>query len=187
MESARTLLGMLSDLHSMEAKFALALMESTLKLVSLADANIFILVQGDDNRRYYGGKKYLCDAFANGVLFPEATDVEMETNIEISSMTPKYAPQAGDGMPHHVRSFPSAASNGNDELFDREEAEEEPSLSHEDPISHSWAAERKRKKKIKPSTHAKIRRFDEPAIIKEEQTFEVNPFVMLYLRGILAV
>lgn len=188
MNSSKTLLGMLSELHSMEAKFALALMESTLKLVSLADANIFILVEAEDNRRYYGGKKHLCDAFASGVLYPEATDVEVETNVEISSLSPKYPHhQTGDGMAHDVRPFAFLGSDGADELYEgeggggggEEEGGEEPLMSYEEPTSNSWKTRpgKKRKPKTKPSAkkNVKSRRVEEAAVINEEQAFEITP------------
>jgi len=158
MNSTRNLLGMLSEVHSMEAKFALAIMESTLKLVSLADANIFILVEGEDNRRYYGGKKHLCDAFSNGVLFPEITDAELVSNVDVSSLSPKY-PEPMDGMDEMgcaMRPFVPVVHPPRYQDF-----EEDPSLSYEDPTlisnanslkeSLSPPSSRKRKMKVKKS------------------------------------
>ena len=73
----------------MESKFAHVLLESCLKMMSLTEANIFILIEAEDNRRYYGGKKHLCEAFGRGALQPTSMDVEMEANVHTTCLSPK--------------------------------------------------------------------------------------------------
>lgn len=96
-KTTETLLGLLSHLQTVESKFAHVLMESTLKMMTLTDANVFILIEAED-KRYYGGKSHLCEMFSRGHLQPFATDVEMEADVNSSSLTPKRVAVAIDSL-----------------------------------------------------------------------------------------
>ena len=116
METTKTLLGLLSQLQTMEAKFASVLLESALKLMTLTEANIFILIEAEDSRRYYGGKEYLCEQFRKGALQPTDADVEMEADVNITSLSPKREkPSSGlstnwDLVAHATQHPPSSFS-----------------------------------------------------------------------------
>ena len=48
MTSVDNILGLVSHLHSMESSFSAILIEAAMKLASLTDANLFILVETKD-------------------------------------------------------------------------------------------------------------------------------------------
>ena len=50
MSSVDNILGLVSHLHSMESSFSAILIEAAMKLASLTDANLFILVETKDGR-----------------------------------------------------------------------------------------------------------------------------------------
>ena len=89
MDSTNSLIGLLSQLQSIETKFASVLMEAALKLMDLTDVKLFILLETEDQHRYFGGKDHLCEQFVSGCLVATDADIEMQANVEISSLTPK--------------------------------------------------------------------------------------------------
>jgi len=76
MASANSLLGLVSQLQSMEATFTSIFLESILKLSSLTDAKVFVLVESQEGRRV-AGADHLCQAFAEGSLGPDPADLEV--------------------------------------------------------------------------------------------------------------
>lgn len=73
MASANSLLGLVNQLQSMEHHFTTILVETILKLTSLTDAKVFVLVESQDCRRI-AGAEHLCRSFADGSLQPASTD-----------------------------------------------------------------------------------------------------------------
>jgi len=72
----------------METKLAQIVMESVIKMTSLTDANIFILIESG-NKRFFGGKRHLCETFTKIGLLPDESDVHLEANLDLSCLTPK--------------------------------------------------------------------------------------------------
>ena len=89
MESSKTLTDVLDQLQSMELKFASVLLEAALKFATLADVNFFILFESSDGR-YYGGKQYLCEGYRNGMLSSTGRDIELEADLETTSLKSKH-------------------------------------------------------------------------------------------------
>ena len=54
MASAQSLLGLVNQLQTMESSFCDVLMEAALKLASLTDANVFVMVETAEGRRFAG-------------------------------------------------------------------------------------------------------------------------------------
>lgn len=73
-----------------------------MKLSALTDANIFVLVESQEGRKYCG-KRHLCDAYAGSGLSPIGNDVEMEVNPGITSIQERRI-----GPPPPFRSPPSS-------------------------------------------------------------------------------
>ena len=88
MDATKTFTDVLDQLQTMELKFASVLMEAALKFTMLADANFFILFESKDGR-YYGGKEYLCDGYRNGLLSSTGSDVELEADLDNTTLRPK--------------------------------------------------------------------------------------------------
>ena len=85
MASANSLLGLVNQLQSMEHHFTSILLETILKLTSLTDAKVFVLVEGQDCRRF-AGAEYLCQSFADGALQPVSSDVQVHLQPEVSAL-----------------------------------------------------------------------------------------------------
>ena len=61
MATSQSLLGLVTQLHNMDEVVNSTLMETALKLSSLTDASIFLLIETQEGRRF-AGKRHLCDA-----------------------------------------------------------------------------------------------------------------------------
>jgi len=85
----------------MESSFSAILIEAAMKLASLTDANLFILVETKDGRRF-AGKPHLCDMYTLGKLAPVGTDLEMEVDPSVIGLRARYVSD---------RNSPSAASS----------------------------------------------------------------------------
>ena len=109
MTSAQSLLGLVSQLQNMESSFTAILMEAAMKLAGLTDANVFLLVESQDGRRF-SGKRYLCDAYLNGALLPIGNDAEFEVNPAISALQLRRQQGGGGGVGnqqhHHQQLLP---------------------------------------------------------------------------------
>jgi len=88
MTSAQSLIGLVSQLQTMESSFTSILMEAALKLASLTDASIFMLVETPEGRRY-AGRHHLCSAYQRGQLLPLANDKEMEADANTIGLKEK--------------------------------------------------------------------------------------------------
>jgi len=76
MASAANLMGLVNQLQNMEQSLSNILIEHCLKLASLTDANVFLLVETAEGRRY-AGKRHLCESYSSGSLGPVGNDVEL--------------------------------------------------------------------------------------------------------------
>jgi len=91
MSSSQSLIGLVNQLQNMETSFTNILMEAALKLASLTDASLFLLVETPEGRRY-AGRPHLCTAYQEGTLNALANDKEMETDFTVSSLREKAQP-----------------------------------------------------------------------------------------------
>ena len=71
MASASHLLDVMTQLRSMEAALSSVLMEAAMKMASLTDAGIFLLLETDEGRKFCGNKK-LCQEYRSGGVRPQA-------------------------------------------------------------------------------------------------------------------
>ena len=85
MASANSLLGLVSQLQSMEHHFTSILVETILKLTSLTDAKVFVLVESQDCRRI-AGSEHLCRSFADGLLQPIASDRQVHLQPDVFAL-----------------------------------------------------------------------------------------------------
>lgn len=91
----------------METKLAQIMMESVIKMTSLTDANIFILIESG-NKRFFGGKRHLCETFTKIGLLPDESDVQLEANLELSCLTPKQDEEDSPAQPSKPKRFKSS-------------------------------------------------------------------------------
>ena len=66
-------------------------METAMKLASMTDTNVFMLVEHSGGR-YFSGKRHLCDSYINHRLSPIGNDVEMEINPDVSAIQERPNP-----------------------------------------------------------------------------------------------
>ena len=85
MASAQSLLGLMNQLQNLESNVASILIETSLKLCSLTDINIFFLVETADGRRFAGNPQ-LCDRFRRGGLLAADSDIECVVNPSVSAL-----------------------------------------------------------------------------------------------------
>jgi len=104
MTSVDNILGLVSHLHSMESSFSAILIEAAMKLASLTDANLFILVETKDGRRF-AGKRHLCNLYTSGELSPVGSDLEMEVDPSVIGLRARYI-----GTPGSQSSAPNVPS-----------------------------------------------------------------------------
>lgn len=109
MASSQSLLGLVNQLQNIEMTFTTILMESAMKLSALTDANIFVLVESQEGRRYCG-KRHLCDAYTGSGLSPIGNDVEMEVNPSVSAVHERSSVPAPPSS-HAFQHSPSAENN----------------------------------------------------------------------------
>jgi hypothetical protein len=88
MTSSQSLLGLVNQLQNMEVSFATILMEAAMKLSALTDANIFVLIETQEGRKF-SGKRHLCDAYLRGGLGPIGNDVEFEVDPTVTAVREK--------------------------------------------------------------------------------------------------
>lgn len=76
------------NISMMEGRFEKIIMESALKMASVTDANVFVLIESE-NKRYFGGKRHLCEAFSIGGLLPQSLDIKMQVDLDSSCLKPQ--------------------------------------------------------------------------------------------------
>jgi len=90
MATSQSLLGLVTQLHNMDEVVNSTLMETALKLSSLTDASIFLLIETQEGRRF-AGKRHLCDAYTRNSLKSLANDVELEFNPTVTALRHRQA------------------------------------------------------------------------------------------------
>ena len=70
MASASHLLDVMTQLRSMEAAFCSVLMEAAMKMASLTDAGVFVLLETREGRKFCGNKR-LCEEYKSGGVKPK--------------------------------------------------------------------------------------------------------------------
>jgi hypothetical protein len=85
MASAQNLIGLVNQLQNIESTMMAAIMEMLMKVATLTDANVFLLVDAVEGRRF-AGKRHLVDAYLSGTLAPVGTDVEMELDPSVTAL-----------------------------------------------------------------------------------------------------
>ena len=91
MANSGSILGFVNQLQNMELQMASILMEAAMKLASMTDANVFMLVEHSGGR-YFSGKRHLCDSYLSHRLSPIGNDVEMEINPDVSALQERQHP-----------------------------------------------------------------------------------------------
>ena len=103
MASANSLLGLVNQLQSMEHHFTSILFETILKLTSLTDAKLFILVESQDCRRI-AGAEHLCRSFADGLLQPIASDRHVYVQQDVFALSEEPLPSSASSSSHNASS-----------------------------------------------------------------------------------
>jgi len=85
MASPHNLIGLVNQLQNIESTMMAAIMEMLMKVATLTDANVFLLVDAVEGRRF-AGKRHLVDAYLAGALAPVGTDVEMELDPSVTAL-----------------------------------------------------------------------------------------------------
>ena len=73
-------------LQSLEGKLTTILMEAALKMISLTNSRIFLLIETEGEGRCYGGQDNLCELFREGRLQPSSEDTELRVDSSTSSL-----------------------------------------------------------------------------------------------------
>jgi len=76
----------------MELSFATILMEAAMKMSSLTDASVFMLVETHEGRRFTG-KRHLCDSYIRGDFSASDRDLEIVVNPGVSSVDLRPCPR----------------------------------------------------------------------------------------------
>ena len=86
-----------------------------MKVATLTDANVFLLVDAVEGRRF-AGKRHLVDAYLGGTLGPVGTDVEMELDPSVTALRRRPVNGSSPGGPRPAAPFrnffPGFRSNG---------------------------------------------------------------------------
>jgi hypothetical protein len=85
MASSEGLLSLVNQLQNMETAMGLFLVETALKLSSLHDTKVFVMVDLPEGRKV-AGKLDMVQAFMDGQLLPSPNDVQIDLNPAISSL-----------------------------------------------------------------------------------------------------
>jgi len=88
MASSQSLLGLVNHLQNIELTFTSILLESAIKLSSLTDSNIFVLIETQEGRRFCGSK-HLSEAYIGNGLSSNHNDIELEVNPTINAVQEK--------------------------------------------------------------------------------------------------
>ena len=86
MSSPQSLLGLVSQLQHIEQKLTDILLEAAMKMTSLTDSCVFILVETQDGRKFTGNRR-LCESYRNCQMFPKDTDVECLVDVEARNIS----------------------------------------------------------------------------------------------------
>ena len=92
MTSPQSLFGLVSHLQVMEQKLTDILLEAAMKVSSLTDSSLFILVETQEGRKFSGDPR-LCDAYRNARLLP--TEADVECHVDLNKTTVNYSSHGG--------------------------------------------------------------------------------------------
>jgi len=101
-----TFIGLMNHLQTMELQLTSVLMEATMKIAAMIDANVFIMVESS-GQRYFSGRKYLIESYLNNCLGPSSNDVQLEIYPEVCALQEKspnpnhHSGGDGPGPNHH--------------------------------------------------------------------------------------
>jgi len=85
--SSTALMGLVDQLQNWELKIASLLIEATMKIGALTGGNIFILIDTPEGRMFSAGKEYLRQAYLESHLIPTPSDVELQVDHGVSSVS----------------------------------------------------------------------------------------------------
>merc|ERR1719193_2629094 len=85
----------MNHLQTMELQLTSVLLEATLKMAAMIDANVFVVVESS-GRRYFSGRKYLVDSYLTNCLGPSPGDVELEIHADVCALREKES-NGGNG------------------------------------------------------------------------------------------
>ena len=88
MSSPQSLLDLVTRLQHIEQNITDVLLEAAMKMSSLTDTSVFILVETQEGRKF-SGEPHLCNAYRNSQLSPKDTDVECL--VDLKSKTISYS------------------------------------------------------------------------------------------------
>lgn len=89
--TASNLMGLLSQWQSIETSLTNYMIETVMKLSSLTESSVFILVETTEGRRF-AGKHHLVSLYNSGCLHNDGTDIELEADVHSSTLRPKPMP-----------------------------------------------------------------------------------------------
>ena len=99
MDSPASLVGLINQMQQLENSIASIVFEVVLKLSALTDANMFVLVENGEGRRF-GGKRQLCDAYLQGALMSLGGETEVALNPASEGLLQRHI-DGGEPTPPH--------------------------------------------------------------------------------------
>lgn len=83
--TGQTLVDLVEHLRGMESSFTSILFEAALKLASITDTSVFLLVETAEGRKF-GGKQHLCDSYVGEGLQSKTNDVQCSVDLSGKSL-----------------------------------------------------------------------------------------------------
>lgn len=122
--------------QSLEGKLTTILIEAALKMISLTNSRIFLLIETENEGRCYGGQDNLCELYREGRLQPTSEDTELR--VDSSTPSPLLA------------SPPSSGNRANDASGSSETETKKPKKRRiqSDHLIANWPSETKKPKLI---------------------------------------
>ena len=145
-----TFMGLMSHLQTMELQLTSVLMEATMKIAAMIDANVFIMVESS-GQRYFSGRKYLIESYLNNCLGPSSNDVELEIYPEVCALQEKSTAgshQHGNGgssstpnhhhhhSPHGPSAYPTSPPSHHPHSHHQQNHHHRPTPHHPQPPQH---------------------------------------------------
>ena len=93
-----------TKIQSMESKISSILMEAALKMISLTNSNVIVLMETEGEGRCYGGNEVLCELYREGQLLPTGNDTEFQVDLNAASVAPKASLTPDQHANHFNRS-----------------------------------------------------------------------------------
>ena len=82
--------------QSLEGKLTTILIEAALKMISLTNSRIFLLIETENEGRCYGGQDNLCELYREGRLQPTSEDTELRVDSSTPSPLLASPPSSGN-------------------------------------------------------------------------------------------